>query len=152
MKKVTAFVLVIAMLIFSCSITASAALIGGEGGYYYSLKSNKTATLEEYHGNDKELAIPSSVYSYSVTTIAENTFSNNTNIETVDIPKSIKYVGAYAFYGCTSLQSVAIPNSVTEIKAATFYGCSNLTDVYIPVKRYEDRKQRIQRLPCENHR
>ena len=111
---------------------ASAALIGGDGGFYYSLKSNRTATLEEYHGNSSDIAIPSSIYSYAVTSIAENTFSNNTTIKSVEIPDTVNTIGAYAFYGCTNLEKVTLSSSVTQIKAATFYGCNNLTKIIIP--------------------
>ena len=134
MKKLkiltTVFALTICTII--CILPAQAALIGGDGGFYYNLKSDKTATLEEYHGSNENITIPSEIYSYTVNTIAENTFSNNTTIKSVVIPDSITTIGAYSFYGCTSLESATISSSVTSIKAATFYGCGNLTEVIIP--------------------
>lgn len=113
-------------------LPANAALIGGDGGFYYSLKSNKTATLEEYHGSSADIAIPSEVYSYTVTEIAENTFSNNSTIKSVTIPNSIATIGSYSFYGCSNLERAELPSSVTNIKAATFYGCASLTEITIP--------------------
>ena len=134
MKKLkiltTVFALTICTII--CILPAQAALIGGDGGFYYNLKSDKTATLEEYHGSSEDITIPIEVYSYTVNAIAENTFSNNTTIKSVVIPGSITNIGAYSFYGCTNLESVTIPNSVTDIKTTTFYGCGNLTEVIIP--------------------
>ena len=74
--KTISILLAFSICLFSLSMPASAALIGGDGGFYFSLKSNRTATLEEYHGNSSDIAIPSSIYSYAVTSRAENTFSN----------------------------------------------------------------------------
>ena len=130
--KTISIILAFSICLFSLSMPASAALIGGDGGFYFSLKSNRTATLEEYHGNSSDIAIPSSIYSYAVTSIAENTFSNNTTIKSVEIPDTVNTIGAYAFYGCTNLEKVTLSSSVTQIKAATFYGCNNLTKIIIP--------------------
>lgn len=127
---ITVILTLLSVLLFA--LPAKAALIGGEGGFYYSLRSDKTALLEEYHGSAEDIAIPREIYSYTVTAIAENTFSNNTAIKSVNIPDSITAIGAYAFYGCANLESVVIPDSITEIKAATFYGCSSLKEVIIP--------------------
>ena len=78
MKKLkiltTVFALTICTII--CILPAQAALIGGDCGFYYNLKSDKTATLEEYRGGNENITIPSNVYSYTVNEIAENTFSN----------------------------------------------------------------------------
>lgn len=122
-------VVLVCTLVFS----ASAALIGGDGGFYYSLKSDNTATLEEYHGSAVDIVIPSEVYSYTVKEIADDTFSNNTSIKSVAIPNSVKKIGAYAFYGCSALESAVISSSVTELQAATFYNCTSLKEVTIPV-------------------
>ena len=130
--KYVSFILVFSICAALCILPANAALIGGDGGFYYNLKSDNTATLEEYHGTDTNVVIPNEIYSYAVVEIAENTFSNNTAIKSVVIPDTINTVGAYAFYGCTSLESATIPSSVTAIKAATFYGCANLTEITIP--------------------
>ena len=130
--KILSAALALTICALLCTLSAQAALIGGDGGFYYNLKSDKTATLEEYHGSNENITIPSEIYSYTVNTIAENTFSNNTTIKSVVIPDSITTIGAYSFYGCTNLESATIPSSVTSIKAATFYGSTNLTEVIIP--------------------
>ena len=130
--KILSAALALTICALLCTLSAQAALIGGDGGFYYNLKSDKTATLEEYHGSNENITIPSMIYSYTVNTIAENTFSNNTIIKTVVIPESVTTIGAYSFYGCTNLESATIPSSVTSIKAATFYGSTNLTEVIIP--------------------
>ncbi len=79
-------------------------------------------------------------------------FSKCSNLEHVELPKSLKKIGDYAFSACPALKeieipdgvteigywafyndkaltSVEIPDSVTELKSATFYGCNNITSV-----------------------
>ena len=50
----------------------------------------------------------------------------------VVLPKSLKEIGAYAFYDCENLVSVTIPNSVTSIGKEAFRDCSSLTSITIP--------------------
>ena len=48
------------------------------------------------------------------------------------IPKSVTYIGFYAFYNCSNLVSVIIPTSVTYIGSGAFEDCNALTSVTIP--------------------
>lgn len=58
-------------------------------------------------------------------------YSYRSSIKTVILPKTLKKIGAYAFYNMTALEYVyangapALPN-LTEIEDYAFYGCSNL--------------------------
>ena len=56
-------------------------------------------------------------------------FKNNTTLESVKIPKSVKSIGTHAFYGCLNLKSVVIDNAELTIGAHAFNGCSNLENV-----------------------
>ena len=47
------------------------------------------------------------------------------------IPKGVKNVPDYAFYGRTELTNVVIPDGVTGIGERAFYGCTGLTNVTI---------------------
>ena len=47
----------------------------------------------------------------------------------VEIPKSVKNISEYAFFGCQNLQSVRIPDSTTIIDDSAFMGCDGLTNV-----------------------
>ena len=49
----------------------------------------------------------------------------------VNIPSSVTFIRAWAFYACSGLTSITIPNSVTYIGYGAFYGCSGLTSVII---------------------
>lgn len=51
-----------------------------------------------------------------------DTFRGFTSLVSVDIPKSVTFIGNSAFDGCTSLNSVEIPGSVTSIGIYAFSG------------------------------
>lgn len=100
-----------------------------EDGYVmYEDSENEVYYLVSYIGNDRELMLPTTNYSYE---IYENTFSNS-NIRSIVIPNSVTGIGYQAFYNCSSLTSVEIPNSVKSIGEYAFYNCSNLVSIDIP--------------------
>ena len=61
---------------------------------------------------------------YTVTSIAEGAFKNNTNITSVTIPESVNSIGANAFDGCSGLTSINVGKAVTSIGSKAF---ANLT-------------------------
>lgn len=95
--------------------------------------------------NDKE---------YVVTEIADKVFYKRDNIESAFFPKSLRKIGAQAFYGCKKLKTVTLPEGLTElgfacfketgihnvslpsslksIGHASFAACHNLTEIEIP--------------------
>ena len=64
--------------------------------------------------------------------ICGNAFLNCSNLESVNIPQSVTYIGDCAFEGCGNLASVIIPNSVTLIGYSAFAKCESLTTITIP--------------------
>lgn len=86
--------------------------------------------------------------------IAEDAFSKGSDITSVTLPDSVKYLNAWAFTycpmttvslgkgqkvmgaqvfgGCKNLTSVVIPEGTTEIPSGTFVNCTSLTSVTIP--------------------
>ena len=55
-----------------------------------------------------------------------------TTLKYVAMPKSISYLGYYAFGGCDNLVSIDIPEGVTLIKEGAFRWCVNLSSITIP--------------------
>ena len=55
-----------------------------------------------------------------------NNSSTAPNFDTVIIPDSVEYIGAYAFYHCANTKSLSMGNSVTEIGEYAFYNCKNM--------------------------
>lgn len=67
----------------------------------------------------------------TVTNIGVGAFQS-TDIEEIELPNSLEYIGEYAFNNCANLQEVTIPNNKLEIKNRAFYNCPNLLDITIP--------------------
>lgn len=100
-----------------------------------------------------KLVIPSQLGSYPVSSICFYAFRNNSVIESVSIPASLKRIDDSAFYNCsslttvtieegsklakidnmafakTALQSISIPSSVGEIFGYAFWNCTSLSTV-----------------------
>ena len=101
------------------------------GDYEYELLADGTAEITKYIGSSTNAVIPSSIGSYSVTSIGEYAFANCYKISTLTIPDSVTSIKNGAFYGCSGLGGVTIPDSVTSIGDYPFYNCKNLKSVII---------------------
>lgn len=78
--------------------------------------------------DDKKYTIPNIVKE-----IGKSAFENS-NIEKIIIPKSIKKINKHAFFACKKLKSVEIPNSVEEMGDCVFANCYSLKDVDFKAK------------------
>lgn len=76
--------------------------------------------------------IPTMRNGYAIVEIAEKAFVGCSYISEVNIPKSVKKIGAYAFAGCSALEKVTLPETLTEIPDGAFDGCTGLTEITIP--------------------
>ena len=91
-----------------------------------------TVEITGYAGNSATCVIPDEIHGKKVTRIGENAFRDRTELTSVTIPDSVKYIFDRAFSNCTSLETVTIPNSVTDIYSRAFYNCTSLKEVTIP--------------------
>ena len=91
-----------------------------------------TVGITGYAGNSATCVIPDEIHGKKVTRIGENAFRDRTELTSVTIPDSVKYIFDRAFSNCTSLETVTIPNSVTDIYSGAFYNCTSLKEVTIP--------------------
>jgi len=101
-------------------------------GFEWEAESNVSYHIIAYHGNEKNVVIPTFIGSANVTAIQIGAFQNNTKIESVVIPEGVNYLCRNAFAGCTSLKSVSIPSTVKEWQGGAFDGCTSLTTVTAP--------------------
>lgn len=62
----------------------------------------------------------------AVTTIGNNTFSNNSTLETIEISANVTSIGGSAFFNCTSLTTVIIDSREIYIAATSQWACGNL--------------------------
>ena len=66
-----------------------------------------------------------------LTEIGDRAFLGS-GIEEIELPDSLRFIGAEAFARCWSLREITIPEGVTEVRAGTFADCEGLTHVRLP--------------------
>jgi len=132
MKRVTAFLSVVMLLIVMLPASAIIASAATEGDWEYAILDDGTAKITEYNGSATTLTIPSKIGRYTVTTIGRQIVYYNTRVTTIVIPNTVTTIDSGAFEYCSKLTKVTIPNSVTELGAAAFEGCDSLTSVTVP--------------------
>lgn len=66
--------------------------------------------------------------------------TSNKKLRKVNIPASVKHIGASAFSKAQSLQSISLQEGLVSIGAMAFFDCTSLRKIYIPssVKTIED--------------
>ena len=106
------------------------------GGYLVSIKqeadwyvitlSENYTILERLLWGTKECIIGE-----GVTVICDRAVRDESLLEKITFPKSLKSIGDDAFWGCEKLTSVTIPDNVTTIGYQAFSDCSNLRSVTI---------------------
>lgn len=83
-----------------------------------------SAKLSDGKTWEGELDIPSELnyggQKYTVTSIDNYAFENNTALTSVTIPSSVIGIGSWVFNGCSNLANIIIPNSVVRIDNNAF--------------------------------
>lgn len=59
-------------------------------------------------------------------------YPNGKKDKSFEIPESVCYIGATAFYLNESLESITLPEGLEAIGSAAFFGCSRLADITLP--------------------
>ena len=158
MKKLLLF---IALLISGLGLNAQTEYyVNGYGNFTITSINPPECRLEKssYTDDNSSYTIPEAVVInstvYFVTSIGDNVFDGNGNIESIVIPKGIKKIGERAFYACkdlnnltfeensqlttigkeafslSALKNIVIPKSVTNIEESAFYRCLRSTYGY----------------------
>lgn len=68
----------------------------------------------------------------SVKFIHESAFRNCKNLTSIILPASLEKLGEGVFAGCTSLKKVTFQSYIPSIEAGTFEGCDQLEEVILP--------------------
>ena len=76
-------------------------------------------------------APPTELENMPVTEIKEKAFKDNKNLTSMEIPQTVKTVGAQAFAGCESLHNVKIKGNATTIAADAFKDTPDLGTIFV---------------------
>lgn len=148
MKKHITRLLFAALLLLALCIGASAAGTSGKCGpsAYWSFDSSTgtltisgSGAMEDYETRGRrpwksfDDSIQTVVIGDQITQIGQNAFSW-TACSTIQFGKSVRSIGAEAFYDCRNLNGdLTLPDSVQTIGAGAFQGCEKLSgDLTIP--------------------
>lgn len=61
--------------------------------------------------------------------IQQEAFKQCSKLKLLDIPDSVKKIGACSFLGCKNLEKVNISNDFLQLNESSFFGCSKLKEV-----------------------
>lgn len=105
--------------------------------------SHDEIVYSQQEKNKKNVVIPSEIDGVPVTKIDKYAFYRysrlitftvkSSNLQTIEIPETIKSIGKYAFYQCGKLKEVNIPGSVVSVDANAFASCTSLKKVVINI-------------------
>lgn len=98
--------------------------------FEYQIIDNSIIILR-YTGKSSVVVIPKQYKGTEITAIAKDAFEGNKFIKYVFIPKTVKTIGAFAFYNCTNLRKIVLP-PIKILSKYVFAGCTNLTKITIP--------------------
>lgn len=105
--------------------------------YEYTLNpDDNTATLTKFTGTNADVpkTVMKGTETYKVTTIGEKAFANdtlhnNTTLNSVKLPDTIRIIGDHAFSSCNVITSIIIPKDVVSIGMGAFTECIKLSEV-----------------------
>lgn len=105
-----------------------------QDGILYVINDNDEVVITDCSDSIDEstISIPDKIDGHPVTMIYYYVFSGLENTKTINIPDSVKVIGAEAFAWSNNLQTINIPTSVTTIDAAAFAGNNKLQSITIP--------------------
>ena len=95
----------------------------------YLIAPDNTAMVMGVNSAFSRLVIPKEVNGAIVTAIDASAFENDLNLMSVELPDTIKEIGAMAFYYCENLDEIILPDGLETIGFMAFTGCDSLKEV-----------------------
>lgn len=68
----------------------------------------------------------------SLRAIGAGAFSNCTKLAEISLPQSLVKIGDQAFFRCSALTGIQLPDGIRTLGMAAFYECTSLADVALP--------------------
>ena len=132
-KKSAVLILALAMVFMLFGITASAEGELTFGDYSYVLLEDGSVKITAYNGTEVAVTVPDKIDEKDVTVIGGGTFDQNSVIESLVLPGSVKTVEDNAVTFCSKLNTVTInEGALTELPVRAIKNCAALKTVKIP--------------------
>lgn len=94
----------------------------------YGSTTYKVTGIDQFRNKEiREISLPGTIKK-----IADRTFMNCNNLQTVKLGEGISYVSEEMFYNCTALKYVSLPNSLQNIGRLAFGVCKSLKALQLP--------------------
>lgn len=113
-------------------------LTAGSLTYIVRLSSEEERTAVVYapaKNNVKKVVIPKKVklkgYTFTVTGVRKNAFTNMPKLTEVEIGKNVKRIGKNAFKNCKNLEFLIIAENLVTIEPRAFAGCTKLNRILV---------------------
>lgn len=127
MKNKMLIVLVLILVLALCACGTSASPVED---FEYEMNDGEVV-ITGYIGADQEIIIPAEINDRPVTQIGDFAFEDY-DMTKLELPRSIRVIGEYAFTDCNCLEEIVIPDGLERIEDNAFYECKALTYVELP--------------------
>ena len=111
-------------------------MAGGDGEPYEAYVVGPDEDEGQSYAGLTSIVIPDTIMCgdtvYTVVGGQGDTFRGCSNLTSVQLPATLKFIGSSMFRDCSSLESIVIPDSVTSIREDAFNGCTSLTSITLP--------------------
>lgn len=112
-------------------------------------KKNTTVTIRRCYVCGGGIEIPEEIDGYPVTEIGDYAFSAygptgaedtsvcGAKLQEIILPKTIRRIGKYAFYGCSQLERMEFYSNISDIGAGAFTGCHRVQQLEVTLVKGE---------------
>jgi len=80
--------------------------------FYYKQVPDETYCITGYTGKEKHVDIPTNI---EISILGDEIFKGHTELESINIPNSVKQIGGFVFDGCTGLKSIRLPDNLKDM-------------------------------------
>lgn len=133
MKKTIAILLSIFLLFAAFVGCQKAPDPNPASDFEYTVRDDGTIEITKYIGEATQVVIPKKIDGKNVTTIGSASFAES-NIVSVVMPNTVKYIYSFAFGGCSNLTTVKMSDSLVSMADGAFKNCTALTDIDLSMK------------------
>jgi len=107
---------------------------GIKGLMYKVSEENNGIIITSYDGTSPEIQVPEIIDELPVIGTGFATFCEKNSLESVILPKNMKFLAPWAFIDCKGLTSVTFGKNLESIGYASFAQCIKIESVVIPKK------------------